>query len=134
MEDNSVITPWEVTGESMQPQGEIVTPEGTLTAGENKQLQRFCRAAVLANEGFLAHRDHGWTYHGDAVDVALQRDDQRFLFVDTAGIRRKGRTDRGPEVISVVMARSRLTSLVDTPFFAFGLDFFVSLAIIWFLF
>lgn len=63
--------PWEVTGESMHPQGEIVTRAGTLTAGENKQLQRFCRAAVLANEGFLAHRDHGWTYHGDAVDVAL---------------------------------------------------------------
>jgi GTP-binding protein len=44
----------------------------------------------------------------DAVDVALERDDQRFLFVDTAGIRRKGRTDRGPEVLSVVLARRHL--------------------------
>jgi GTP-binding protein len=44
----------------------------------------------------------------DAVDVVLDRDDVRFRFVDTAGIRRKGRTDRGPEVLSVVMARRHL--------------------------
>jgi GTP-binding protein len=44
----------------------------------------------------------------DAVDVQLRQDDQSFLFVDTAGIRRKGRTDRGPEVLSVVMARRHL--------------------------
>jgi GTP-binding protein len=44
----------------------------------------------------------------DAVDVVLERDDVRFRFVDTAGIRRKGRTDRGPEVLSVVMARRHL--------------------------
>ena len=41
----------------------------------------------------------------DAVDVLVERDDRRYVFVDTAGIRRKGRTDRGPEVLSVVMAR-----------------------------
>ena len=44
----------------------------------------------------------------DAVDVVLDRDDVRFRFVDTAGIRRKGKTDRGPEVLSVVMARRHL--------------------------
>jgi GTP-binding protein len=44
----------------------------------------------------------------DAVDVVLERDDIRFRFVDTAGIRRKGKTDRGPEVLSVVMARRHL--------------------------
>jgi GTP-binding protein len=44
----------------------------------------------------------------DAVDVVLERDDARYRFVDTAGIRRKGRTDRGPEVLSVVMARRHL--------------------------
>ena len=41
----------------------------------------------------------------DAVDVIVERDGVRVRFVDTAGIRRKGRTDRGPEVLSVVMAR-----------------------------
>jgi GTP-binding protein len=44
----------------------------------------------------------------DAVDVVLERDDVRYRFVDTAGIRRKGRTERGPEVLSVMMARRHL--------------------------
>ncbi|HPA81403.1 MAG TPA: ribosome biogenesis GTPase Der [Thermoanaerobaculales bacterium] len=44
----------------------------------------------------------------DAVDVVMERDGVRYRFVDTAGIRRKGRTDRGPEVLSVVMARRHL--------------------------
>ena len=44
----------------------------------------------------------------DAIDVVLERDDARYRFVDTAGIRRKGRTERGPEVLSVMMARRHL--------------------------
>ncbi|MFV2072877.1 MAG: ribosome biogenesis GTPase Der [Thermoanaerobaculales bacterium] len=44
----------------------------------------------------------------DAVDVIFEREGTRYRFVDTAGIRRKGRTDRGPEVLSVVMARRHL--------------------------
>ncbi|PWB71228.1 MAG: ribosome biogenesis GTPase Der [Holophagae bacterium] len=44
----------------------------------------------------------------DAVDMVMERDGVRYRFVDTAGIRRKGRTDRGPEVLSVMMARRHL--------------------------
>jgi GTP-binding protein len=44
----------------------------------------------------------------DAVDVVMERDGVRYRFVDTAGIRRKGRTDKGPEVLSVVMVRRHL--------------------------
>jgi GTP-binding protein len=44
----------------------------------------------------------------DTVDVLLEREGRRFRFVDTAGIRRKGRTEKGPEVLSVVMARRAL--------------------------
>ncbi len=44
----------------------------------------------------------------DAVDAVLERDDVFFRLVDTAGIRRKGKTDKGPEVLSVVMARKHL--------------------------
>ncbi len=44
----------------------------------------------------------------DAVDVLIERDGHRFRFVDTAGIRRRGKTDRGPEVLSVVMARQAI--------------------------
>ncbi len=44
----------------------------------------------------------------DAVDVVLEREGVRYRFVDTAGIRRKGRTEKGPEVLSVVLARRYL--------------------------
>jgi GTP-binding protein len=44
----------------------------------------------------------------DAVDVICEVDHVRYRFVDTAGIRRKGRTDKGPEVLSVVVARRHL--------------------------
>lgn len=44
----------------------------------------------------------------DAVDAVLEHNDVFFRLVDTAGIRRKGKTDQGPEVLSVVMARKHL--------------------------
>lgn len=44
----------------------------------------------------------------DAVDALMDWEGQRFRFVDTAGIRRKGKTEKGPEVLSVVIARSHL--------------------------
>jgi GTP-binding protein len=44
----------------------------------------------------------------DAIDVVIRHDEQQIRFVDTAGIRRKGRTEQGPEVLSVVMARRHL--------------------------
>jgi len=44
----------------------------------------------------------------DAVDVVLDVEGFPVRFVDTAGIRRKGKTDRGPEVLSVVIARRQL--------------------------
>ncbi len=44
----------------------------------------------------------------DAVDAELQRDGQRFLFIDTAGIRRKGKTRLLAEKLSVIQARQHL--------------------------
>jgi GTPase len=41
----------------------------------------------------------------DSVDSLLAFQGHVIRLVDTAGIRRKGRTDRGPEVLSVLMAR-----------------------------
>jgi magnesium-transporting ATPase (P-type) len=62
---------WEVTGESLEPTGVIVTPHGMLSVEDRDLLSRLCQAAVLANEGFLGHRDASWVTQGDAVDVAL---------------------------------------------------------------
>jgi GTP-binding protein len=44
----------------------------------------------------------------DAVDEIVERDGQVFRFVDTAGIRRKGKTKLMAEKLSVVMARKHL--------------------------
>ena len=44
----------------------------------------------------------------DAVDEVVERDKQRYRFIDTAGIRRKGKTKLMAEKLSVVMARKHL--------------------------
>ena len=44
----------------------------------------------------------------DAVDEMVERDGQRIRFIDTAGIRRKGKTRLMAEKLSVVMARKHL--------------------------
>jgi GTPase len=44
----------------------------------------------------------------DAVDEVVERDGHRFRFIDTAGIRRKGKTHLMAEKLSVVMAHKHL--------------------------
>jgi GTPase len=44
----------------------------------------------------------------DAVDEIVEHDGKRFRFIDTAGIRRKGKTHLMAEKLSVVMARKHL--------------------------
>ena len=44
----------------------------------------------------------------DAVDETVERDGHSFRFVDTAGIRRKGKTTMMAEKLSVIMARKHL--------------------------
>jgi GTP-binding protein len=44
----------------------------------------------------------------DAVDEIVERNDKSFRFIDTAGIRRKGKTHLMAEKLSVVMARKHL--------------------------
>lgn len=44
----------------------------------------------------------------DAVDETVERDGRRYVFVDTAGMRRKGKTELMAEKLSVVMARRHI--------------------------
>src|ERR1700674_4833434 len=44
----------------------------------------------------------------DAVDTAVLRDERTYRFIDTAGIRRKGKTKLFAEKLSVIMARKHL--------------------------
>ena len=62
--------------------------------------------ALLGEERAIVSETPGTTR--DSVDTALVHAGRRFRLVDTAGIRRKSRTERGPEVLSVVSARKRI--------------------------
>jgi GTP-binding protein len=62
--------------------------------------------ALLGEERAIVSEVPGTTR--DAVDAVLVVEGRRFRLVDTAGIRRKARTERGPEVLSVVSARKRV--------------------------
>jgi len=96
--------PWEVTGESLEPGGTILTPRGTPLPEEEAMLGWLCQAAVLANEGFLAHRDHGWARHGDAVDVAL------LVMAHKAGVTQVETVNAMPELATIPFESERLFS------------------------
>jgi len=58
--------------------------------------------AIVGAERVLVHEKPGTTR--DAVDIALQVGGRRYILVDTAGIRRKGRVHEPLEKLAVVMA------------------------------
>ncbi|HEY7574111.1 MAG TPA: ribosome biogenesis GTPase Der [Thermoanaerobaculia bacterium] len=62
--------------------------------------------ALLGRERSIVAAVAGTTR--DSVDAYLHHGGRAFRLVDTAGIRRKGKTERGPEVLSVVQARKRI--------------------------
>jgi GTPase len=62
--------------------------------------------ALLGSERSIVSEVAGTTR--DAVDALLEWRGARFRLIDTAGIRRKGRTEKGPEVLSVVQARRHI--------------------------
>jgi GTP-binding protein len=62
--------------------------------------------ALLGEERAIVSEIAGTTR--DSVDAVLRRGQSNFRLIDTAGIRRKAKTQRGPEVLSVVQARKRI--------------------------
>ncbi|MGD2062305.1 MAG: HAD-IC family P-type ATPase [Nitrospirota bacterium] len=90
-----------VTGESLEPEGVILTPRGTPSPEEEELLAALCHAAVLTNEGALDRRDHGWSGHGDAVDVAL------LVMGHKAGIRQAETRNRLPELAAIPFESER---------------------------
>ena len=95
---------WEVTGNSLEPAGSILTPQGAPLPEEEQLLGWLCQTAVLANEGFLAHRDHGWVQHGDAVDVAL------LVMAHKAGVAQAEAVNTMPEIATIPFESERLFS------------------------
>src|SRR5262249_43934339 len=62
--------------------------------------------ALLGEERIIVSEVAGTTR--DAVDALIEQDERVYRLIDTAGIRRKAKTERGPEVLSVVQARKRI--------------------------
>ncbi len=62
--------------------------------------------ALLGEERAIVSEVAGTTR--DAVDTEIRSGGRRFRLIDTAGIRRRGRTEQGPEVLSVLQARKRI--------------------------
>ena len=62
--------------------------------------------ALLGEERAIVSATPGTTR--DPVDATLTSDGRRFRLVDTAGIRRRGKTEKGPEVLSVLQSKKRI--------------------------
>jgi GTPase len=58
--------------------------------------------AIMQSERAIVSELPGTTR--DSVDISYQRDDRQFLFIDTAGIRRRGKLSTSVEVFSVLRA------------------------------
>lgn len=84
------------------PRGELaVAVVGRPNVGKSSLLN-----CILGEERFIVADVPGTTR--DAVDTVIDAGGRTVRLVDTAGIRRRGRTDRGPEVLSVVLARKAI--------------------------
>jgi GTP-binding protein len=88
----------EETAESRQLRLAIV---GRPNAGKSSLLNR-----LLGEDRVIVSPVAGTTR--DAIDTVLQTPERKFRLIDTAGIRRKGKTDEMAEKLSVIMARKSL--------------------------
>ncbi len=92
-----------VSGTEMIPEGEEIRVAiiGRPNVGKSSILNRF-----LGQERAIVTDLPGTTR--DAIDSQLQFEGQSYRLVDTAGIRRKGKTELRTEKLSVIMARKSL--------------------------
>jgi GTP-binding protein len=98
----SAKAPDELAEESAAPAREIALAViGRPNVGKSSLLN-----ALIGEERAIVSEVAGTTR--DSVDVRIERDGSTFRLVDTAGIRRRSRTEKGPEVLSVVQARKRV--------------------------
>ncbi len=95
---------WEVSGNGTDPEGDVMTKHDSLTEPEKSLLKRISQAAVLTNDGFIGHRDGGWAFQGDAVDIAL------LVLAHKTGIVKAETLDACPELATIPFESERLFS------------------------
>ncbi len=88
----------EETAEDAPPRVAVI---GRPNAGKSSLINR-----LAGHERLVVDHRPGTTR--DAVDVAIERQGRSYLFVDTAGVRRKGRVDEKLEKLSVMRALKSL--------------------------
>ncbi len=95
---------WQVTGDSDQPVGTVLSGDGEPVEPDDRELAEACRCAVLANEGFIGHQKGQWARNGDAVDVAL------LIMAHKAGFKRPEEIRLHPEIATMPFESERLYS------------------------
>jgi GTP-binding protein len=83
------------------PEEILVAVVGRPNVGKSSLVNR-----LLGTERAIVSEIPGTTR--DSIDTLLDRDGVRYRIIDTAGIRRKGRTEERTEKVSVVVARKSL--------------------------
>lgn len=101
--DDDLAESQEQTAESQEPAEIRVAIIGHPNVGKSTLLNQ-----LAGSERAIVSPIPGTTR--DAVDEIVDRDGKTFRFIDTAGIRRKGKTHLMAEKLSVVMSRKHLES------------------------
>lgn len=91
----------EVSEETAEPRELRLAIVGRPNVGKSSLLNR-----ILGEDRVIVSPVAGTTR--DAIDTLLQTPERNFRLIDTAGIRRKGKTDEMAEKLSVIMARKSL--------------------------
>jgi GTP-binding protein len=91
----------QVETEEVEPRELRLAIVGRPNVGKSSLLNR-----ILGEDRVIVSPVAGTTR--DAIDTVLETPERRFRLIDTAGIRRKGKTDEMAEKLSVIMARKSL--------------------------
>jgi len=93
----SLVTPERSEGGTLNSQPLAIAIVGRPNVGKSSLIN-----AIVQSERAIVSELPGTTR--DSVDISYQRDGRRFLFIDTAGIRRRGKLSSSVEVFSVMRA------------------------------
>ncbi len=81
-----------------------ITVAGRPNAGKSSLLNR-----LLGEDRMLVDDQPGTTR--DAIDAVVERNDKRYIFVDTAGIRRKGKVNKADDAVESISVLQSIRSV-----------------------